>query len=273
MAPNLITLCGLGFILFNLVLVVIFVPDMATPTHPFVYFSFAAGVWLYSTFDNVDGKQARRTNSSSPLGELFDHGCDALNCGFGAIIQIAGLGLGQSWLSVFVPFLAIVAFYFSTWEEYYTGILYLGYINGPTEGLIIACATMILSGIYGPAIWSQPLMFYTPKYFHSIVPNMPVVEFITVGMTFLLVFLHVPTSVLSVYKACKRKNISFASALFNLNPLLIYVVFSYLWLNAKSSVILHNHLLLFILTIGIVFGRIATKVYQSLIPGDFSVCY
>ena len=42
--------------------------------------SSAACLWLYSTFDNVDGKQARRTGSSSPLGELFDHGCDALNC-------------------------------------------------------------------------------------------------------------------------------------------------------------------------------------------------
>jgi len=29
-------------------------------------------------FDNLDGKQARRTNTSSPLGLLFDHGCDAL---------------------------------------------------------------------------------------------------------------------------------------------------------------------------------------------------
>jgi len=29
---------------------------------------------LYSTFDNVDGRQARRTKSSSALGELFDHG-------------------------------------------------------------------------------------------------------------------------------------------------------------------------------------------------------
>lgn len=43
-------------------------------------FSYALCLWLYSTFDNVDGKQARRTGSSSPLGELFDHGCDALNC-------------------------------------------------------------------------------------------------------------------------------------------------------------------------------------------------
>jgi phosphatidylglycerophosphate synthase len=29
---------------------------------------------ILQTFDAVDGKQARRTNSSSPLGELFDHG-------------------------------------------------------------------------------------------------------------------------------------------------------------------------------------------------------
>lgn len=36
--------------------------------------SFALGLWLYSTFDNIDGKQARRTGSSSPLGQLFDHG-------------------------------------------------------------------------------------------------------------------------------------------------------------------------------------------------------
>lgn len=27
--------------------------------------------------DCMDGKQARRTGSSSPLGQLFDHGCDA----------------------------------------------------------------------------------------------------------------------------------------------------------------------------------------------------
>lgn len=27
----------------------------------------------YSTLDNVDGKQARRTGSSSPLGELFEY--------------------------------------------------------------------------------------------------------------------------------------------------------------------------------------------------------
>ena len=32
----------------------------------------------YCLLDNLDGRQARRTNNSSPLGELFDHGCDSL---------------------------------------------------------------------------------------------------------------------------------------------------------------------------------------------------
>lgn len=45
--------------------------------------------------------------------------------------------------------LALWAFYLPTWEEYHTGVLYLGYINGPTEGLLCAIGLMILSGIYG----------------------------------------------------------------------------------------------------------------------------
>jgi choline/ethanolamine phosphotransferase len=44
-----------------------------------VYFLTALGIFLYQSLDAIDGKQARRTNSSSPLGELFDHGCDSVS--------------------------------------------------------------------------------------------------------------------------------------------------------------------------------------------------
>ena len=48
-------------------------------------FSLHIQVWFYSAFahfmahtlDGIDGKQARRTGSSSPLGEMFDHGLDS----------------------------------------------------------------------------------------------------------------------------------------------------------------------------------------------------
>lgn len=32
----------------------------------------------HQTLDAIDGKQARRTNTSSSLGTLFDHGCDII---------------------------------------------------------------------------------------------------------------------------------------------------------------------------------------------------
>lgn len=119
-SPNLITLLGLGFMMVNVILIAIYVPDLGTDAPNWLYFSFAAGLWLYSTFDNVDGKQARRTGTSSPLGELFDHGCDALNCTCVALLQAAALGLGHSYSTVGLVLLTIVGFYLSTAEEYFT---------------------------------------------------------------------------------------------------------------------------------------------------------
>jgi len=46
------------------------------------------GLFIYQSLDAIDGKQARRTNSSTPLGELFDHGCDAVSSGKIIIIII-----------------------------------------------------------------------------------------------------------------------------------------------------------------------------------------
>lgn len=45
------------------------------------YLACALGLFIYQSLDAIDGKQARRTNSSTPLGELFDHGCDSLSTG------------------------------------------------------------------------------------------------------------------------------------------------------------------------------------------------
>ena len=41
----------------------------------------ALGLWAYQTLDALDGKQALRTNTSTALDELFDHGCDAVSTG------------------------------------------------------------------------------------------------------------------------------------------------------------------------------------------------
>jgi len=58
------------------------------PSWCFFFAAFCA--FTYSTLDAIDGKQARRTKSSSPLGQLFDHGCDSFS------ITFFILGLGQA---------------------------------------------------------------------------------------------------------------------------------------------------------------------------------
>ena len=43
-----------------------------------MYFNLAGSLFVYQTMDAIDGKQARRTGTGSPLGELFDHGLDCI---------------------------------------------------------------------------------------------------------------------------------------------------------------------------------------------------
>jgi ethanolaminephosphotransferase len=197
----------------NVIFAIVFAPDMGVGEEAgpsWMYFSFAIGLWLYSTFDNVDGKQARRTNSSSPLGELFDHGCDAINCSFAAVLQATAIGLGHSKASVMLYGIAMMGFYLSTAEEYHTGVLYLGYVNAPTEGVILSCIIFALSGIYGnsnvtrthlgdlticigPGIWKVPMKEAVQvSWLPRVLEDMPVSHAIIWWIGSLFLSTHVP---------------------------------------------------------------------------------
>jgi ethanolaminephosphotransferase len=268
MAPNLITLTGFGFMVLNLIFAIIFVPDLETPTSRWFYFSCSLGLWLYSTFDNIDGKQARRTKQSSPLGELFDHGCDSLNCAVGSIVEAAALGLGQTYYTYVFTMITIFTFFYSTWENYYTGRLYLGYVNGPTEGLILGTIIMMLSGIFGVEMWWKPLSYYLGSWVESIVTEKcKLIDFILLFMILFSFVTQIPITFYSVRKACRKNGKSFLSALTSTLPFLIYVSSTYLWVSSPNSVVLTDHQILFTLTIGIVFGRIATDIILAHVSG------
>jgi len=163
-APNLITLLGLTFPLVSLGIFAWHSPHFKTEPPAWTFFFNAFALFAYQTLDNMDGKQARRTNSSNALGMVFDHGCDAINAGIGAINLLVVLGIVSSgeWdaflvLSAFAsPF---VPFYVATWEEYYTGALVLPIINGPAEGVLMGVFISILSGFLGSAWWIKEHKF------------------------------------------------------------------------------------------------------------------
>lgn len=80
-------------------------------------------------------------------------GCDALNTTLGVITWASSTYLGQSWWTVASLAASLANFYLSTWEEYHTGILFLGHFSGPVEGVLMLCGVHLISGFFGPAIW------------------------------------------------------------------------------------------------------------------------
>ena len=102
----------------------------------------------------MDGKQARRTKSSSALGMLFDHTCDVINAIVIGYIMISVLGTGWNMKSFLGLISGYIPFYFQTWEEYHCGDMILPPFNGPSEGLLMS-AGLCLFTAYSGADWWQ----------------------------------------------------------------------------------------------------------------------
>lgn len=64
-----------------------------------------------------------------------------------------------------------------------------------------------------------------------------------------------------MYKSCKEQNKSVIAAYSELLPMSLFLVSAYAWLSSPYSYIFkEQHFILFAVTIGIVFGRMATKI-------------
>jgi ethanolaminephosphotransferase len=93
---------------------------------------------MIKPLDGTDGKQARRTGSSSPLGELFDHGLDSWAALFLPLAVFSALGRSEKFgITVYQMFglltLILVLFVSSHWEKYNTGVLFLPWSFDPSQ--------------------------------------------------------------------------------------------------------------------------------------------
>jgi ethanolaminephosphotransferase len=169
MAPNTITAIGLSFMVavygtfwYARPSVLVISNDNQdendndnTTMPRWMFLMNAICILVYQTLDNMDGKQARRVRASSPLGLLFDHGCDAVNSLFGSANWMICMALTMSDLSLcgWILFAPYAMFFIGTWEEYHTGELIMPVFNGPNEGLLGAVLMSLLSYFYGPQYW------------------------------------------------------------------------------------------------------------------------
>ncbi|KAK3956326.1 hypothetical protein QBC32DRAFT_148752 [Pseudoneurospora amorphoporcata] len=264
-APNMVTLIGFGFIVANVGLLLIFIPDLVGPGPSWLYFSFAFGLFAYQTMDNVDGKQARRTGTSSGLGELFDHGIDSLNCTLASLLETAAMGLGTTKAGVFTALCPCLPMWFSTWETYHTHTLYLGYINGPTEGILIACLLMAISGWYGPEIWTERLAdnLHLFSFLGLTEENLGDTSFQDIWVYFLIgaMFVHIPFCIINVVNARLSRNEPLLPVFLEWTPIVVFTLSVGAWLYSPYSTLMaENHLVLFCVCMCFVFGRMTTKM-------------
>ncbi|RMC17393.1 hypothetical protein DUI87_05974 [Hirundo rustica rustica] len=142
-ASNLITIIGLLINIFTTLLLVCYCPTATEQASPWAYIACACGLFIYQSLDAIDRKQAGRTNSSPPLGELFDHGCDSLSTVFvvlGTCIAVQ-LDSNPEWM-FFCCFAATFMFYCVHWQTYVSGTLRFGIIDVTEVKILPALCTV-----------------------------------------------------------------------------------------------------------------------------------
>ncbi|ORZ32205.1 CDP-alcohol phosphatidyltransferase-domain-containing protein [Catenaria anguillulae PL171] len=276
MAPNLVTLIGFFFIVFNVILTLIFSPDLTTPLPRPLYFFFGIGIFIYQSLDAIDGKQARRTGQSGPLGEMFDHGCDALNttvrAPFCSSIRALGLlltarflsmhsflsspvapalGYGGSWWMLISMVSTLANFFLTTWEEYHTGVLYLGMMSGPVEGILVVVFVFFLTGWFAwqtaiPLTAGSVTLMHIALYF-----GLAVIVFNSVG------------SARNVLHAVKARGGDPAPALLGVFPFVFSVFLIWVWVLGDSQVILGSYLVPLALYVTFLFGHLVGQIITA----------
>ncbi|KAG2032965.1 CDP-alcohol phosphatidyltransferase-domain-containing protein [Suillus americanus] len=282
-APNTITLLGLCIVVFNVVTLLYYDPlyltekDGATGPPQWIYFTWAIGLFMYQSLDAVDGKQARRTGMAGPLGEMFDHGCDALNTTLEVVLASRALNLGRSWWTVASQIATLANFYLTTWEEYHTGILYLGPFSGPVEGILMIVIIYVITGIFGPTFWDKKLLTFTrldriPQVVQH-VPNIGLNESFMVFGAFGLAF-NIFSSYRNVIKATKSDGKSSLKPLVYLLPFVVSATLQIFWLLSPSyhnSAIIHSPLFLpFLCAWGLQFAhQVGRMILSHITHGPF----
>ncbi|XP_076759680.1 choline/ethanolaminephosphotransferase 1 bbc isoform X6 [Xylocopa sonorina] len=159
LAPNLITIVGLIVNVLTTLVIIYYSPDARTEAPRWACFLCALGLFIYQSLDAIDGKQARRTGTVSPLGELFDHGCDSISTVFVALSACIAVQLGYypTWM-FFQCFCAMTLFYCAHWQTYVSGSLKFGKVD-VTEAQFTIIIIHLISAIFGPKIWMMEIPY------------------------------------------------------------------------------------------------------------------
>ncbi|XP_066591561.1 cholinephosphotransferase 1 isoform X4 [Prorops nasuta] len=254
LAPNLITVLGLIVNITTTLILVYYSPDAKAEPPRWACFLCALGLFIYQSLDAIDGKQARRTGTSTPLGELFDHGCDSISTVFVALSACIAVQLGfyPTWM-FFQCFCAMTLFYCAHWQTYVSGSLRFGKVD-VTEAQFTIIIIHLISAIFGPQIWMMEIPFIDGFLLKYLIGVMTVV----CGLANLYSIFTV------IFTGGVGKNGSTVAGTSVLSPIIpfsLVVVPAFIIYRKSTDHVYENHPALYILA----FGMVASKVTNRLV--------
>lgn len=265
-APNLITIVGLAINIFTSLLLVWFCPTATEVAPWWTTFSCALGLFIYQTLDAIDGKQARRTKTSSPLGELFDHGCDSLSTVFVSLASCCAvrLGLYPGWM-LFQCLCASTLFYCAHWQTYVSGTLTFGTID-VTEGQIVVMLVMLTSSFesfFNMEIWSSSVVLdMSPR-------NLYIMAGLLIGGFHL--FRTIPACLSGSGSGKNGSTVAGTSVLSPASPLFLLVIPAWVIAYKSDQNIYHSHPIMYVLLFGLIAAKITNRlVVAHMCKGEIS---
>jgi ethanolaminephosphotransferase len=221
-------------------------------------------IFLYQTADNLDGKQARKTGSASPLGEVFDHGGDSLTVPLFAVIM--GTVFQTDVYMTFISLLMMITlFYLAHWEAYFTRALILRPLANPTEAQLTMIGLLLITAWKGTSFWVQQI-------------GLPIIGTIQTNhllfyLTCIGFFSNVGDHWYQVHQFFSSRQLSMRPAYVYLIPFLLLVVCSCLCIYCTPEV-LTNTPRLFMGIVGLLFSYLAIRsIVQSVCKEPFLLYY
>ncbi|XP_034949788.1 choline/ethanolaminephosphotransferase 1 isoform X2 [Chelonus insularis] len=261
LAPNLITIVGLIINIATTLILVYYSPDAKNEVPRWGCFLCALGLFIYQSLDSIDGKQARRTGNSSPLGELFDHGCDSVSTVFVALSACISVQLGYypSWM-FFQCFCAMTLFYCAHWQSYVSGSLRFGKID-VTEAQFTIITIHLTSAIFGPTIWMTEIPYL----------NGLQLKYLLGGMTTVCALSSFYSMFTVIFTGGVGKNGSTVAGTSVLSPIIpfsLVVVPAYIIYQKSTQHVYENHPALYILSFGIIAAKVTNRLVVAHMTKD-----
>ncbi|CAH0382606.1 unnamed protein product [Bemisia tabaci] len=260
-APNLLTFTGFLFTVAAFLLLTYYdysfyaSSDVNYPPIPnWVFAVVGICIFLAYILDGIDGKQARRTHTSGPVGELFDHGLDSWTTIFIPTLLYSIFGRSPPSIPPYRMFYicwhVFINFYLSHWEKYNTGVLFLPWSYDIS--MLMTTLLFLLTSFTGHGFWKITIF--------NVLTLGKVMEVIFYLTTLLF---NIPVTLYNVYVSYRDntgKMKPFFEAIRPLVPLLIFFALALYWAHKSPTNVIERDPRMFFMLSGSVFSNICCRL-------------